>query len=230
MAHQAAVREPSGPATHHVVDSAYVKAVRKAGGLPVLLALVEDSDAPALIERVDGIVLTGGDDVDPARYGQTATAEVFRTDPLRDSWDVAVVLGAIQARVPMLAICRGVQVLNVALGGTLIQHMDNHAVPAAYNQTVHQVCVPLGSTLAAWLGQAAGPTSLGVNSLHHQSVDRLGAGLEPTGVAEDGTVEALTLAGRPDVLGVQWHPELLRHRSDHLALFAHLVTLARGRA
>lgn len=226
VAHRAAVREHSGPATHHVVDTAYIKAVRKAGGTPVLLPLVEDSDASALIERMDGILLTGGDDVDPARYGEETGANVFRTDAVRDGWDIAAVHATLRSDRPLLAVCRGVQVLNVALGGTLIQHIDGHAVLEGYNQSVHQVKIDPGSSLAAWLGSEGQSGLLGVNSLHHQAAGRLGEGLTVAARAEDGTVEALGLEGRPDVLGVQWHPELLRHRPDHLVLFQHLVALA----
>ena len=226
VAHRAAVREPSGPATHHVVDSAYIKAVRKAGGTPVLLPLIEDTDAVALISRVDGILLTGGDDVDPARYGEDTGPNVFRTDPVRDGWDIAVVEAALDSDRPLLAICRGAQVLNVALGGTLVQHVDGHAVLEGYNQSVHQVKLDPGSSLSEWLGDAGQSGQLGVNSLHHQAVERLGSGLAIAARAEDGTVEALALEGRRDVLGVQWHPELLRHRPDHLVLFQHLVALS----
>lgn len=227
VAHRAAIREPSGPATHHVVDSAYIKAVRKAGGTPVLLALVEDADAPGLIERMDGILLTGGEDVDPARYGEDTGPNVFRTDPVRDGWDIAVVEAALRSDRPVLAVCRGVQILNVALGGTLVQHIEGHAVLEGYNETVHQVKIDAGSSLSEWLGAAGESGQLGVNSLHHQAVGRVGRGLSVAAWAEDGTVEALSLEDRPDVLGVQWHPELLRHRADHLALFQHLVDLAR---
>lgn len=226
VAHRAAVREPSGPATHHVVDSAYIKAVRKAGGTPVLLPLVEDADAEALLARMDGILLTGGDDVDPARYGEETGPNVFRTDPVRDGWDLAVVDAAVRGNRPLLAVCRGVQVLNVALGGTLVQHIEGHSVLEGYNQSVHQVDFEPTSVLGRWLGPPGSEGGLGVNSLHHQAVGRLGDGLCVAARADDGTIEALGLEGRPDVLGVQWHPELLRHRSDHLALFQHLVALA----
>lgn len=228
VAHRAAIREPSGPAGHHVADSAYVKAVRRAGGVPVLMPLVEEMDAAGLVARMDGILLTGGDDVDPARYGAEAAPQVFRTDPVRDGWDIAVVDAALRSRRPILAVCRGVQVLNVALGGTLIQHIESHAVLEGYNQTVHTVKVESDSVLSEWLGPAGESGRLGVNSLHHQAVDRLGAGLNVVGRAEDGTVEALGLEGRSDVLGVQWHPELLRHRPDHLVLFRRLVELSAG--
>ena len=226
VAHRAAIREPSGPATHHVVDSAYIKAVRKAGGVPVLLPLVEDDDAAGLIERVDGVLLTGGDDVDPSRYGEPTGPNVFRTDNTRDGWDMAAVEAVLVTERPLFAVCRGVQVLNVALGGTLVQHIDGHAVLEGYNQSVHQVRVETASPLPDWLGAETSGDTLGVNSLHHQAVDRLGRGLCVAARAQDGTIEALGLEGRPDVLGVQWHPELLRHRDDHLALFRHLVALA----
>jgi putative glutamine amidotransferase len=228
VAHRAAIREPSGPATHHVVDSAYIKAVRKAGGRPVLIPLVEDGDAPELIERMDGILLTGGDDVDPSRYGQPTAPQVFRTDPVRDGWDIASVRAVLAIDRPLLAVCRGVQVLNVALGGSLVQHIEGHSVPEGYNRSVHQIGIEAGSSLSEWLGAQGEAGHLGVNSLHHQAVARLGDGLYVSARAEDGTIEALGLEGCPGVLGVQWHPELLRHRPDHLILFQHLVARSAG--
>jgi putative glutamine amidotransferase len=222
--HQALVGDGEIRALHHVTNVAYVKAVRKAGGVPVLLPLVEPDDAPGLLERVDGFVLTGGVDVDPAAYGAMAQPETVETDPARDALDIALCKIAVDRDVPTLAICRGVQVLNVSLGGTLVQHLDHHFDVPRYNESVHRVKVDPDSALATWVGTDV----LEVNSLHHQAVETVGPRARVVAGAEDGTVEGIEVAGSDRVLGVQWHPEMLRHRPEHLALFQTLARLASG--
>src|SRR5439155_11168118 len=125
-AHKALVTEGEVAVFHHVVSQAYVKAVRKAGGIPVLLPIVEPDDAVALLERVDALLMTGGGDVDPASYGAEPDPQTSRVDAERDAHDVALCRAAVDRDVPLLAICRGSQVLNVALGGSLGQHLDSH--------------------------------------------------------------------------------------------------------
>lgn len=225
-AHQALVEEAGTPVRHHVTNSAYVKAVRKAGGIPVLLPLIARSDIDGFLTSVGAVVLTGGDDVDPAAYGQAQQPETGRTDPERDDLEVRLARAAVERDVPMLAICRGCQILNVALGGELAQHVDDHFDLARYNEAVHGVEIEPAAELRRWIGPSADPEGLPVNSLHHQAVSRLGRALRVTARAPDGTVEALEVDGAPDVLGVQWHPELLRHRPEHLALFRSLVERA----
>ena len=223
-AHRKLVEEVGHPVVHHVANSAYVKAVRKAGGVPVLLPLVEPGDAAALLARVEGIVVTGGDDVDPANYGEIPGPHTGPTDPARDELDLALCRAAVEHNRPTLAICRGAQVLNVALGGGLDQHVDGHFRLDRYNDAVHEARVEPDSGLARWLGA----TEVGVNSLHHQAAARLAPGVRVVARAEDGTVEGLEVDGADRVVAVQWHPELLRHRSEHLALFAGLVRTAAG--
>lgn len=220
-AHQALVVEGEIEAFHHVVNLAYVKAVRKAGGIPVLLPLVEPDDASELLDRVDGLLMTGGGDVDPGTYRAEREPLTTRVDAARDARDVELCRIAVARDLPTLAICRGSQILNVALGGTLVQHLDEHFDLARYNEAVHGVEVEDGSTLASWLGD----TRLGVNSLHHQAVADAGTGVRVVARASDGTIEAVEAEGARAV-GVQWHPELLRHRPEHIALFRSLVRLA----
>jgi len=221
-AHRILVAEGDAEAFHHAVNTAYIKAVRKAGGVPVLLPVIDaDSDVVTLLERVDGLVMTGGGDVDPQSYGAVPEPQTARVDPVRDKHDIAFCRTAIERDVPTLAICRGSQVLNVALGGTLVQHLDEHFDIARYNEVVHEVDLEPSSTLASWTGA----TRLGVNSLHHQAVATAGSDTKVVAYATDGTIEAVEVAGKP-VVGVQWHPELIRHRPEHLALFAALVRLA----
>lgn len=207
---------------------AYADAVEAAGGLPVLLP---SSDAAFLaLDRLDGLVMTGGSDVDPARYGAEPHPAVYGVDPERDRVEVGLVLGAIARDLPVLAICRGLQVLNVALGGTLIQHLEpgNEDAPADSHANweidvatlAHDATFTAGSLAAARYGAACA-----VNSLHHQAVDRLGDGLVATGWAGDGTVEAVELPGHR-LLAVQWHPELATAHPEPAFLW--LVTTSRS--
>jgi len=206
---------------HHVVSAAYIKAVRKAGGVPVLLPIVEPDDALAVLDRVDALLMTGGGDVDPSGYGADLDAHTTRVDPKRDVHDVALVRVAVERELPTLAICRGSQILNVALGGSLVQHIDGHFDLDRYNETAHEVDIEPGSGLAKILEAKR----VGVNTLHHQAVGDVASAARVVARAGDGTVEALEVPGGR-ALGVQWHPELLRHRPEHLALFRSLVQAA----
>ena len=204
---------------HYVVSVPYVKAVRKAGAMPVLLPVVDPEDAAAMLEIVDALIITGGADVDPVNYNAPADPRLGATDPVRDAADLAITRAAVDSNVPTLATCRGIQVLNVAMGGSLVQHVDEHMRVDMYNEDVHDVEIDPTSRLATILGTAA----MGVNSMHHQVIDRLGTGVRAVAHNHDGHIEAIELDTAPAVLGVQWHPELLRHRGDHLALFEDLV-------
>jgi putative glutamine amidotransferase len=228
VAHQALVDEVGTRVLHHVTNSAYVKAVRKAGGTPVLLPLIDAADAETFLGAVDGVLLTGGDDVDPASYGHERAPETVKTDPARDELELSLAHAVVERDHPTLAICRGCQVLNVALGGTLTQHVEDHFDLARYNEGVHAVKLVDGTTLVRWLPDVVGGV-LEVNSLHHQSLDVLGNAARVAAAAADGTVEAVEVDGAANVVGVQWHPELLRHRPAHLGLFAELVRRAARR-
>jgi putative glutamine amidotransferase len=216
-----------GQATrHHVTSVAYVKAVRKAGGIAVLLPMGDASDAEAAVAAVDGVLVTGGADVNPERYGADSVApETNAADPARDAFECALVNVAVRDDVPLLCICRGIQVMNVALGGTLHQHYDAHSDIERYNEDVHDVRIEAGSVLA----KALGTTQVGVNSLHHQAVAEVAPSLRAVAVTDDGVVEAVEADGCAFAVGVQWHPEFLRHRPEHLALFEALVHAASAR-
>lgn len=189
----------------HFVD--YSRAIAVAGGLPV--GLSRDAPVDAIVERIDGLVLSGGADIDPARYGQDRLPECGTVEDERDAWELALVQVAMTAGVPIYGVCRGIQVVNVALGGTLIQHLDagtgdrHPRLDVAREVPTHSVKLDPGSLAAAVYG-----TEVQVNSLHHQAVDELGSGLVASGHSPDGTVEALELPGSP-VFAVQWHPEML---------------------
>lgn len=189
------------------VPHSYVAAIVAAGGLPVLLPPVPGA-ATAAIDPLDGLLISGGADVDPALYGQHphATTDAPRTD--RDTWEGELLHLALERHLPVLAVCRGLQVLNVALGGTLHQHLpevcghDGHRpVPGTYGSTA--VSVVAGTTLAAIVGEVAE-----VPCHHHQAVDRPAEGLVVSARAADGTVEAMERVGDEHwVVAVQWHPE-----------------------
>jgi len=204
---------------HYVVSAPYVKAVRKAGALPVLLPIVDPVDAAEVLDMVDALIVTGGGDVDPSNYGAAPDPMLGPTDLVRDAADIAITRAAVDANVPTLATCRGIQVLNVAMGGTLVQHIDEHMRTDMYNEDVHAVDIDPESRLARILGTEA----LGVNSMHHQVIDRMGPGVRAVAHNHDGHIEAIEIDAAPAVLGVQWHPEMLRHREDHLSLFDDLV-------
>ncbi|MGW2487230.1 gamma-glutamyl-gamma-aminobutyrate hydrolase family protein [Streptomyces sp. NPDC001606] len=186
-----------------LLPAGYHRLVQRAGGLAALLPPDEPERAAAAVARLDGLVIAGGPDVDPSRYGAERDPRTGPPAPARDAWELALIEAALAAGTPVLGICRGMQLLNVALGGTLVQHLDGHAeVVGAFGS--HPVKPVPGTRYAA-----AVPEETAVPTYHHQAVDRLGEGLVPSAHAADGTVEAIELpAGRGWALGVQWHPEM----------------------
>jgi putative glutamine amidotransferase len=211
-----------------VLPRRYVDRVTEAGGIPVLLPPVPD--IAEAVGRLDGLMLSGGGDIDPARYGAEPAAEITHVREERDSAEFALLDAAASLQLPVLGICRGMQVINVARGGSLHQHLpgvvghDGHApTPGAFGQ--HEVRVPPGSRLSQVLG--GGERTLTAPTHHHQGVDRLGKGLTATAWAEDGTIEAFeTDPAGPFLLAVQWHPEA----GADLSLFRALVAAAREHA
>ncbi len=191
--------------------SFYVEALTRAGATaPVLGPEPLDGDsAAAVIDRFDGLLLTGGVDVDPGRYGQSPAPQTYGADDMLDEFELCLLHAAVDADLPVLAICRGLQVLNVALGGTLHQHIGDlpavlpHGTPSGGAGIDMPIEVEPGSRLA----DALGATSAKGRCHHHQAVDRAGDGLVVTAHTPDGIVEGLERPGSPWVLGVQWHPE-----------------------
>lgn len=218
------------------VNTAYLAAIQAAGAVPVLLPPRLDPAAlGALWERLDGLVLTGGGDVDPRRFDEPRHAATEGVSQARDALEFSLVHRALEDDVPLLAICRGLQVVNVALGGSLYQDIaDQTGSLIAHNQTeprdepTHDVKVPGEATR---LGAILGALELRVNSLHHQAIKTLGHGLKDVAWAPDGIVEAAELEdSRRFLLGVQWHPEELVGRDPAArSLFAALVAAARAR-
>lgn len=208
------------------LPAAYVDAVRTVGGVAVLLS-PGDAAPDELLARLDGLVLSGGGDLDPQFSGAAEHGTVYGTCAERDAFEIALARAAITQGTPTLAICRGLQILNVARGGTLHGHLPDvvgEAVAHRASQleaTSHRVRLAESSSLAGTLdcGQLAS-----VPSWHHQAIDALGAGLTPTAWAEDGVIEAVELAGAPSLVAVQWHPELdLASGAAGRRLFEHLI-------
>ena len=187
--------------------SDYPRSISLAGGLPV--ELTRDADAKEMIARLDGLVLTGGADLEPSQYGQAPDPDLGAIEPDRDAWEIALLAAARERGVPVLAICRGFQLVNVVFGGTLRQHveLDEGAGHPQWDtdghEATHEVNLVEGTVTADLFA-----SEIGVNSLHHQVIDEVGEGLIVTAKATDGVVEGVeTLDG--SILGVQWHPELL---------------------
>ncbi len=208
-----------------VLPAAYVRAVQRAGGRAVLIP-PDPNGAEALVEALDALVLTGGGDIDPSRFGATAHPATDQVDRARDEGELELLRAALTADLPVLGICRGMQLINVARGGSLVQHVpelvghDDHKVtPGVFHQ--HDVECVEGTRLASLLGPRAV-----IESHHHQAVDRLGEGLIASARSEDGLVEAIELPGRSFCLGVQWHPE----EGEDLELLRGLVEQAGAKA
>ena len=205
-----------------LLHNAYVDAVARAGGIPVLLP-PQEHGAEVVIEHLDALVLTGGSDITPEHYQQRPHPRTAIVRPWRDQWELRLLEQALAADRPVLGVCRGAQLLNVALGGSLDQHVpdtlghqDHCPAPGVFGTT--RVALRSGSTLARVLGPEAK-----VACYHHQALHEVAPGLEVTGRSDDGTVEAVELTGRRFVVGVQWHPE---QNGDDLRLFEALVAAA----
>ena len=211
----------------------YTQSLQEAGAIAVVLpAHGYVDDTGALLDRLDGLLVSGGPDLDPALYGQAGHPQLGpEVDRVSDDYEQALLLGAAERDLPLLGICRGLQALNVSRGGTLHQHLPDRT-GVEHLQThepfapAHAVEVERGSLLH-WLTDADG---LAVNSFHHQAADRIGAGLEVCATAPDGTVEALWDPAASFCLGVQWHAELLTHRAEQATLLSGLVHAACGMA
>lgn len=192
----------------------YLSMVERAGGMPVTLPLLADEAGVAqALSLCDGLLFTGGHDVDPRSYGEARTGLCGRAWPERDHMETALLAHALAEGKPFLGICRGIQILNVSCGGTLWQDLPAerpsavaHQQARPYDRPIHDVSVPAGTLLARALGDAA-DSALAVNSYHHQGVKDVGRGLMASAYAPDGLVEALEAEGHPFGLAVQWHPE-----------------------
>ena len=206
----------------------YVASVEQSGGRPRIL---EVSDSPRkVLGEIHGLVLTGGGDVDPVFYRSERHPATQDAEPGRDEFELDLARRALDANLPLLAICRGAQVLNVAAGGSLVQDIPSeitsdlaHALATPKDQLAHDVRVAAGSKLEQALGAAATVGACRVNSRHHQSVARIGRGLVATATAPDGVVEAIEAPDADFCLGVQWHPENFWRTGEFRSLFDRFV-------
>ena len=227
--------------SQNCVPNTYIISVRKAGGIPVILPVTDDPAIIArMVESIDGLILTGGEDVDPLRwYGEEPIPGMGGMVPVRDFFDIHLARAAVERGIPLLGICRGEQVLNVAFGGTLYQDIPSqvrsvnlvkHRQNAPREYGTHTITVNRGTTLYGILKEVLedGDTYR-VNSFHHQSVEDVAPGFVVSATAPDGIVESIEMKGNPNVIGVQFHPEGPVSEGDDalLPLFLQLVKASR---
>ncbi len=224
--------EGEPPRPEMALGLTYMRAIEFAGGIPVVIPPLHVQAIPPLLDSITGLCLSGGPDLDPQSYGAHEHPKLGPTEPDLDRFELAIARRADARGMPLLAICRGAQALNVVRGGSLVQHLPDldsvvaHRQDAAGEEPTHEVHVQPDSRLAELLGT----TDLAVNSFHHQGIEKLGTGLRAVAWASDGTIEGIEDAERPFCVGVQWHAELLIERGEETALFEEFVAACRRRA
>jgi putative glutamine amidotransferase len=207
-----------------LIPCGYVESICLAGGCPIVIPTLDATWVPDVLGGIDALVLSGGPDIDPVHYGAQAVPEAGRCDTTRDVWELALLAGALARDLPVLGICRGMQLLNVHAGGSLVQHLadavlaTHRAAPGSF--ACHAVYVAPDSRPSLAVAGSGD-----VSSHHHQAVDRPGHNVRVVARAEDGTVEAIDLEGYRFAVGVQWHPEVRREPS----VFQALVDAAKAR-
>ncbi len=223
---------PDTAARMEGAGEAYLQALIRAGAAPIIVPRrLSPTALSAIFAKLDGLLLPGGGDIAPARLGGESHPAVYGVDEERDELEFALARWAVEQSKPILGICRGIQVFNAALGGSLylditsqrpgpVRHDTAHGLPG--DHLAHQVSVEAGSRLAGLFGQPEGP----VNSWHHQAVREAAPGLRVTARAEDGLIEGLELPSHPFALAIQWHPEMMPDRPESRRLFAGLVQAA----
>lgn len=203
----------------------YLKAIEAAGGLPVVVPPLEEEAIEPILDRFDGFCLSGGPDLDPDTYGARPHPQLGPIEPALDRFELAIARRADAREMPLLAICRGMQALNVVRGGTLVQHWPDvegalvHRQSEPGDQATHDIRIESGSRVRLVLGD----DELAVNSFHHQAIEDLGSGLRAVAWAPDGAIEAVEDPSRPFLIGVQWHAETLAHRPEEAELFEQFI-------
>ena len=223
----------NGELESQVIGHTYTDAVLRAGGLPVVLPPVPEAQVPTLMDHLDGLVFTGGGDIEPWRYGEERHETIRKTNTGRDEFELALAREARIRRMPALAICRGIQIFNVAFGGTLYQDVPSMLGPTGHMQkgdivfTGHQSVTVDSDSLIA---KATGATELMVNSIHHQAIKDLAAGFRPVAWSDDDIIEGIQHEDDAwPLLAVQWHPEFLDSAGDEASyrLFEALIASTR---
>jgi putative glutamine amidotransferase len=223
------VPESDPPRREMALGNTYLQGLQAAGGLPVVMPPFGENEIEPLLDRFDGVCLSGGPDLDPDTYGAEPHPELGPIEPDLDRFELAVAARADARAMPILAICRGTQALNIVRGGTLHQHIPDLSTEVSHRQRepgeepTHPVRIDAGSKL----GGIVGATEIEVNSFHHQAIEMLGADLTVTAAAPDGTVEAIEDPARDFLIGVQWHAETLVHRAYEASLFRSFVEACR---
>lgn len=210
------------------LKSAYVRSIEKAGGIPILLPYLEEGSFTRLADLCEGLLFSGGGDIDPVHWGAEAAPETRKIDPARDLFEIQLAGFAFNSGIPSLGICRGCQLLNAAAGGSLIQHIESsicHEQNAPRHHPIHDILVKEDSLL----GKTVRSTALRVNSFHHQAVGEIAPGLLVSARSADGIIEGIESRAHPFWLGVQWHPECMRDDSSK-RLFAGLIKASSSRA
>jgi putative glutamine amidotransferase len=228
-----ATPEGEPPRLEMALGLTYLKAIEAAGGLPIVIPPLGPEAIAALVEDLDGVCLSGGPDLDPVAYEREPHPELGPTWRELDEAELRVAVEAEARELPILAICRGAQALNVARRGTLIQHL-----PESYGEGLMHRQLTIGSEPShsvelepdSVLARATGDTRLEVNSFHHQAVDQLGANLRVVAKSPDGVIEAIEATDREFVVGVQWHAESMAERPEQARLFAAFIEAARRQA
>lgn len=208
----------------------YLTEVERAGGIPIIVTPTTQNLAE-LLEKLDGLILTGGADIDPVEYGGEHKETVYGVNPERDCYELQLATLALESKMPMMAICRGIQILNVALGGTLVEHLPDEYGESVihrgenFNKVEHPVAIEPDSRLASILGL----TEFDCPSFHHQCVRETATGFEVVARSADGVIEAIESEQHPQVIAVQWHPEYTaEYDRSQQRLFAALVAWSRN--
>ncbi len=220
---------PPNAENEYYLPTAYVKSIRNAGGVPILLPAGETNLA-AIVELLDGILLPGGGDIMPQLYGSANHEAVYGISPDRDSWEISLAKAAIANQIPLLGICRGLQVVNVAFGGNLHLHLPDQFS----DRLPHRSELPIGCTQhsvkissPSRLQQALQVSETTVTSWHHQAIDQPATDWQVVAIAEDGVIEAIEHKNHPWAVAVQWHPELSPECEAQQSLFKAFVQAAR---
>jgi len=217
------------------VNQTYINAIQKASGIPVIIPVgLDETDLTSLLSKLDGLLFTGGGDIEPKRFNGVGHPKIYGVSPERDDLEFSLLTQALNAEKPILAICRGVQILNVAFGGKLYTHIQDQLVPALKHDWFpkfprDKLAHTVNLTINSKLHRIFGKDMIQVNSLHHQGIATIGKGLVATAFAPDNLVEGLEVKGADFALGVQWHPECLPDNANMQALFCAFINASHGK-